>query len=245
MINELIWWNGEMVNKLIWWNNEMVNKLMRWNGEMTKWWTLCNGDMVKCQNTMVFFSYVKLVLYHPFLNVLSGSEVVYPHHFMLHLGLYLPLNICVPLSLPVHLNLYLCPHLPLSIHHFILLYLSPPFYPNPLPLLHLQFCPHIRLKFHPPICLPISSWPHHYLPLRLPLPCPLHPPLHIHLTIHLRPIPIPIPILFLFLFLPHRLHVPINFTYIFFTITCIQAKQFNGLLLWRRFSTSLCCEIVE
>ena len=60
--------------------------------------------MMKFQDSMLFFSYLKLLLCHLSLNLLTGSAGVYTCQFLLCFGLFHYLHICVPLPLTVHLH---------------------------------------------------------------------------------------------------------------------------------------------
>ena len=120
--------------------------------------------MVKCQNEMVFFSYLQLILSHPLINKISVPEEGYPHHFLLQI---IPLKLhpsifillyttscprCIPLHLPLSQDL----HPPL---HYV---------PLLLPPIHLHS---IRpIKLYPSLCILFSpSYCPHSLPLRIPL----------------------------------------------------------------------------
>ena len=130
---------------------------------MAKWWNFCNGDLVKCQNVMVFFSYLRLLLSPPtFLARLNVSGGGFPRRFLLHFLSSHPLHLCLRLPLPITHNLvpliefiyiplplprYLCPphaYLSLSIPLPLPHHLHPPFEPHYLFLfLSILHIPHI------------------------------------------------------------------------------------------------------
>ena len=167
---------------------------------------------------MVLFYYLQLLLYHSFLNVLTGSEGVCPCQSLLHFGPYHTLQSFVTLPISVHLHIQFFTHLFISLLRSIHLDLYPSFTPHLIPL-HL---PHLRLKFHPSLHLILYPYfYHHYIPLCLPLHHKLPPPLHLHLNIRPLPIPLPLPLPILFLLLLHSFHIPIILTKIFLTINFI------------------------
>ena len=162
---------------------------------MAKWWTRRNGDMVKFQNVMVFFSYLQLILYQTLINKRSGSEEIFPHHFLLHFCPSRPLQIYVPLLIPL-LHLHDFPHIrPLKLHPYLCLLLSPSYLPCSFPL-----SIHIYRDLHTPLHLR----PH----IRLHLPHDVRPPLNLHL--HIRPLHLPLP-------LPIFRPLPLRYSYLHLT----------------------------
>ena len=129
--------------------------------------------MVKCQNVMVLFFYLQLILSHPLINEIYWSEEGCPHHFLIHiLPLKLHTTLCILISTSSFTNfLPLC--LPLSCD----LQPLPHYVPLLPPLLHLHVFPHIPpLKLHPYISLLLSpSSCTRCIPPRLPLPHNLYP----------------------------------------------------------------------
>ena len=77
---------------------------------------------MKCKNVMVLFSYLLLLLYFPFMEVLTWSGGGCPHQFLLHIRpsgpLHLHIRLPLPLShnlIPRHSFLYLPLHIPLHL----------------------------------------------------------------------------------------------------------------------------------
>ena len=193
---------------------------------MVNWWTRHNFYMVKCQNTMVVFSYLRLLLSHPLINEKSESEEGCPHQFLIHIR---PLKPHPPIC--ILLSPYSCPHcLPRRIPLPHGLYPPPHYVPLLLPILHLHVFPHIRpLKIHPPLCVLLHpSSCTHCIPLHLPLSHDLHPPLHyipllipllhLHVFPHIRPLKLHFPLLVLILFLFVSLFLTVFILLFFFLI---------------------------
>ena len=144
---------------------------------MAKWWTSRNRDMAKFQNAMVLFSCLQLILSHPFINKIYGSEDGCPCHFMLHFWPSHPFKMYVPILLPL-LNIHIFPHIRLKLHPSLCLLISPSYYPHSLPLRLPPSC-----NLHPPLHL------YPYLCICLPLPRDVLPPLHINLYLLSFPLP--------------------------------------------------------
>ena len=140
---------------------------------MKKWWKFCNGYPVKCQNIMVFFSYLRVLIYLQFLAVLTGLGGGSPPQFIFHIHPYRPLHLHIRLLLPLPHNI--SPHCSL--------------FSLPLPLPHHLCSPHAPLSISIPLPLPHYIFPPHApLSLSLALPNHLHPPLeplYLSLPIHL------------------------------------------------------------
>ena len=104
---------------------------------MVKWLSRGNGDMVKCQNTILLFSYPQFILSHPLISVLTVPEEDFPHQFMIHFDL--------PISFIFVFSSYLSPtSLPFSA----------PTSKNPS--FFLFFCFYLFYSFLPPtsLCFP-------------------------------------------------------------------------------------------
>ena len=142
---------------------------------MVKWQTCRNGYMEKFQNGMLFFSYFKLILSHPFINERYGSEEVCPHQSIIHSCPYHPLQIYLPLPLPLPLlNLHIFPHIRLKLNPFIcLLLLFTSFYTHYIPL-----CITLSHELRTPLHI------HIHLHIRLPILHEIFTPLHLHLCIN-------------------------------------------------------------
>ena len=149
-----------MVNQFIWWNGEMVN-FPQWGYiKMSK----CNGIIFLPLTTP----------FYPLINVRTGSEWGCPHQFLLHFFPSHSLQIDVPIPIPL-LHLHFFSHIRLKLHPSICLLLSPFFYTNSLsirlPITNDLFTPlnlHLYLHTLPlplPLFLPI---PLHYYQLHFP-----------------------------------------------------------------------------
>ena len=152
---------------------------------MVKWRALHNGDMEKCQNAMIFFSYLQPLLSHQFTKERSGSDQDFPHQFLIHFFPSHPLQIYLPLLLHL-LHLHVFTHMHLKQHHYICLLPFSSFYPQNLPIclpLSHELCPTIYLNLHHRLPLPREvCYPLHlHIHLRIPLPHDVCPPIHLHI----------------------------------------------------------------
>ena len=140
---------------------------------MVKWWHWCNGDLLKCQNIIVLFSYLRVLIFLSFIATLTESGGGCTRQFLLHTCPYHPLHLHIRLPLPLPRNL--SPHhsllsLPIPLPRHLLPPLAPLYIYLPLPLTH-NICP-----------------PRAHLSINLALPFNIHPPcapLPISLPIHI------------------------------------------------------------
>ena len=210
------------------------------------------GEMSK-RNGVLF--YLQLLLYRPSINGRSGLEEGCPHHSLPHFCPSHPLQIYVPLPIPI-LHINFSPHIRLKNHPSLCLLLYPSFYPQTIPL-HLPLSRdlhpplHLHIHLHLPLShevlpllhlnlFPLSFPLIHYFPLHPPLPRDVHPPLHIHIYLHLIHLPIP-----LLHFIPLPLHSSHQHLPHYHLHPKHRRKIFQWLAALMPIFMSLYCEIVE
>ena len=175
----------------------MVKKFIWWNGEVVKWWTFRNRYIVKCQNAMVFYSYLELLFSHPFINKKMCQRNI------------LLVNFLFVLALPI-------------LFRFLFFFISLSYLSNisttksKTPKIYLSYSLSLFLSslysYTSPtyILFPLSPFSTNFLPLYIPIPHELSPPLHLHL--HLGPLPatFSLPLCLPYLPWPHysHLHIP-------------------------------------